>query len=114
MGVRTLLYSVHELAKIYTRGFYKFLENYNIGICSNNARQLFSYAMNSLCGLEVIDYNLEIENYGSKCVKYLSHLKGVPKNLASLTLEEKANLVSCCNVYLVVGEELSKCLEGGE
>ena len=95
---------MHSLARTYAKGFHKFLEYSKIDVKGEVMYSLFSYAIKSMCDLEVTEYNSEIRKYGTNCIEYLSNLKGTPRDLSKLSFEDKANLVSLSCVWVVVLE----------
>lgn len=94
--------NIHSLARTYAKGFHKFLKYSKIGIKGEVMYSLFSYSIKSICGLEATEYNSEIRKYGDDCISYLKRLKGTPKDLEILSLEEKTNLISLSCIYVLI------------
>lgn len=101
-------YNIHELSKVYVKGFCKFLKSNKLDLDKESGYTLFIYSMKKLCCLETSEYSLEIRKYSDKCVKYLKHLKGTPKDYSITNLEERIDLVECSSVYFVTVFELSE------
>lgn len=97
-------YSICSIAKSYVRAFYRFV-SVRPGTGYNSDRfDLFMYCIKTVCGLEVTEYSDIIRMYGDSCVRCLSEVKGVPKNIKELPLSDRLDIVSMCKAYSVFSD----------
>lgn len=99
MGMKV---GIHNLARIYAKGFYNYLNSRKIVIDEVTTHEFFAYCIKTICGVEAIEYNKTIRKYGDDCIQYLRKLKGTPKDLSSLTLEEKSNIINLGLIYVII------------
>lgn len=93
-----------NIARSYVNAFYKFI-SVRPGTGYNEDRhKLLMYGIRNVCGLECYDQSDIIRMYGESCIRLLSEVKGVPKNVKSLPLENRVGIVNLCDAYSVFND----------
>lgn len=100
-----MIYNLKRVTGVYVKGFYKYLTDRKL---ENENREeiydLFSFAIKNIYGLPSSERNYFIDVYGGDCISYLMKLKGVPKKISKLDINDRLAIVTMCkNYYVAVG-----------
>lgn len=105
-------YDICGVARAYVRAFYRFV-SVRPGTGYNEDRhKLLMYGIRNVCGLECCDHSDVIRMYGESCIRCLSEVGGVPKNIKALPLEDRVCIVNLCDAYSVFNDIALSSMEG--
>lgn len=98
--VKEMIYNLKRVTGAYVKGFCNYVKDRKLLSESNEEMyDLFSYAIKVIHGLPACEHNYFTEQYGDDCISYLKKVRGVPRKIDKLGINDRISIVTMCKNY---------------
>ena len=97
-----MIYNLKKVTGAYVKGFWHYVIDKKLDTSKReDLYDLFSYCIKTIHSLPAPERNYFTEQYGDECIQALKKLKGVPKKIEKLGLNDRLSIVTMCKSYFV-------------